>query len=358
VQVINDACHLLLTHLHHSNVFNNGDQPKIENFLKTFISTFFGLDRESFQKRMSDVNSDSPPNEEAEDDLLSEEAAIQRGRRAINGKKGNLLRGVLERGQHSKQGRKEKESSSALESKESTPDVTSMDDESVTPADTPSEQPSRFDSAEHRWMDHPTQSNSQSRGNVSFNEPFPRDSYSLYANLNIYCFMRMFQLLYERLAHIKENERQVHVSVQRAKAHKPAIDLKLADKSPSEFFTDTSPTANYYQQMLKRFEDQIRNEDDMVHIEETLRRFYMAHGWGLYNFDRILIAIIRFAGQVVASDNKDKSNEIISLFYKNRKDHETTHQNELEYRKSVEKLVRDGDIYRFEYVSRKEPEKP
>lgn len=351
VEVIQDACHLLLTYLHHAHTGNVGDQHKVETFFKTFMPAFFGLDREIFQKKMSDIYSDSPPSEEVEDETPAyEETAVQRGRRP-NGKKGTLLRGVLERGQQGKQGRKDKESSSALESRESTPDVTSMDDESVTPTDTPSEQPSRFDSAEHRWLNHPMNGNTRNRHNISADEFYQRDSFCLYANLNIYCFMRLFQILYERLAHIKENERQVHIDVQRAKAFKPAYDLKLADKAPSEFFPDISPNANYYHQILKQCEDIVKGEDDMSHIEDTLRRFYMKHGYALYNFDKVLGAIIRFAVQVLSNDSKDKSHDIINLFYKNREKKETSHRVELDYRKAIEKLVKDGDIYRIVYVS-------
>ena len=351
VEVIQDACHILLTYLHHSHGAITGDVMKVDNFFKTFIPTFFGLDRDTFLKRMSDVNNDTPPSEENEDEQPAyDEANVQRGRRAVNGKKGTLLRGVLERGQNGKQGRKEKEGSSALESKESTPDITSIEEDSTTPVDTPSEQPSRLDIAEHRWMEYPTAGNSRHRPNIAFNEVFTRDTFNLYANPNIFCLMRTFELLYERLAHLKEDELQVHKDVQRAKSFKPAFDLKLADKSPSEFFSDTSANANYYSQILKKCEDIARGEDEMSHIEETFRRFYMVHGWALYNFDKMLGAILRFAAAIVGNDNKDKSSDIINLFYKNRKESETTFQTEIDYRKQVEKLVKEENNFRIGYV--------
>ncbi|MCJ1477564.1 Transcriptional regulatory protein sin3 [Lambiella insularis] len=350
VEVIQDACHLLLTYLHNSHGMNNGESMKVENFFKVFIPTFFGLDRDAFQKRMSDINRDTPPSEDADDDQpVYEETLVQRGRRAVNGKKGTLLRGVLERGQHGKQGQKDKEGSSALESKESTPDITSLDEDSVTPTDTPSEHPTRLDIAEHRWMDYPTTGSTRHRQSVSFNELFPRDMFNLYANPNIYCFIRTFELLYERLAHIKQDELRVHNDVQRAKAFKPAFDLKLADKSPSEFFSDTSAHANYYNQVLKQMESIARGEDEMTHLEETLRRFYMAHAWALYNFDKMLGAILRFAASILGNDNKDKSIDIVNVFYKNRKDIETTFQAELDYRKQAEKLAKDDSLYRIGY---------
>ena len=64
----------------------------------------------------------------------------------------------------------------------------------------------------------------------------------------------------------------------------------------------------------------------------------------------MLAAMLRFALQILVSDNKDKSLDIINLFYKDRKEDETTHQAELTYRKQVEKLTKEGDIYRIRYV--------
>lgn len=350
VDVILDACHILLTYLHYSNGGNLGDQARAENFFKTFIPTFFGLDKEVFVNRMSDIYNATPPNEEMDEDFpTNEESSAHRGRRAANGKKANLLRGVLDRSQQGKQGRKDRDNHGA-KSKESTPEVTSMDEGSITPVETPSEQPSRHDNSENRWMEHPSSSSSRNRLSFNVNEPFARDAFSLYANLNIYCFIRMFESLYERLVNIKKNEAQVHEDVRRAKAPKAAIDLKMAERSPSEFFPDTKPTANFYQQIVKMCEDIVKGEEDMSHIEETLRRFYLANGWKLYNFDKMLQAIIRFALLILGNDNKDRSGDIMNLYYKNRKDVQTTHQSEIDYRKAVEKIAKDTDMYRLIYV--------
>ncbi len=349
IEVIQDACHLILTHLHHAYVGNAADQAKLENFFKTFIPAFFDLDRDSFNRKMNDVYDTSPPNEEAEDDLVpNDEQSAGRGRRAVNGKKANLLRGVLERGQNGKSNHKGKEDQ---DSKESTPDVLSMDEDTATSMDTPSEQPVRVDAAEHRWMEHPSTGNRGNRQDIDHNQPYKRDSFNLYASSNIYCFFRMYEMLYERLANLKANEKSVHEDVRRAKIPKPAHDLKLVDKTPSDLFYDVSPNANYYRQVVRMCEDVTKERVDIIHLEETLRRFYMQNGWQLYSFDKMLVAMVRFAWQILVSDNKDKSLEIINLFYKDRKETETTHQAELTYRKQVEKLTKDADIYRITYVS-------
>lgn len=342
VDVIYDACHLILTHLHYMYSANEVDKTRLETFIKTFIPTFFDIDRDTFQARMSDIDDATPPNEEAEDDAANnDDASGGRSRRPGNVRKSNLLRGVLERG---RQGQKE---DSVLESKETTPDIHSNDEDTPASTGTPTENPTRVDETEHHWMNHPSTGNKTADLNV----PFKRDDFHLYASLNIYCFFRMFEMLYARLSNIKSNERHVHEDVQRAKMAKTAHELGLVEKKPSDYFADTSPSANYYRQILAMCEDVVKQEMDAPLLEETLRRFYIDSGWQLYSFDKMLAALLRFALQILVSDNKDKSLDIINLFYKDRKDDETTHQAELTYRKQVEKLTKDGDIYRIRYVS-------
>jgi paired amphipathic helix protein Sin3a len=160
----------------------------------------------------------------------------------------------------------------------------------------------------------------------------------------------MFVYLYERLLKLKTYEEDVRRIVNRAKEPKAAQRLKMLDKQPEDFFKDTSPSANYYQQVLDMFHDQIQGESDMNFIEETLRRYYLGEGWQLYSFDRLLSSLVRFALAVVSHDNKDKSVDIYNLFKKDRVNDTTTHKNEISYRKAVEKYAKDADTYRITYV--------
>lgn len=331
-----------MTHLNESWQGSEIDKGRLETFIKTFIPTFFDIDRDSFEARMSDIYDETPSNEEAEDDVANnDDSTAGRGRRAANGsRKANLLRGVLDRVRH---GQKDE---SELESKENTPDV-SNDEDTPASTGTPTENAPRVDEAEHRWMSHPSIGNKTADLNV----PFKRDDFHLYASLNIYCFFRMFETLYERLSKIKANEKHLHEDIRRANMDKAANELRMIDKKPSDFFQDVSPTANYYQQVLTMCEDVVKGEMDGPQLEETLRRFYIKCGWQLYNLDKMLASLLRFALQILVSDNKDKSLDIINLFYKDRKEDETTHQAELTFRKQVEKLTKEGDIFRIRYVS-------
>ena len=338
--VVYDACHLMLTQLHYGFTGNEVDKTRLETFLTTFIPTFFDIDRDEFQAKMNDIYDSTPSNEDNEDEVINNDDGGSSRTRKANGRKASLLRGVLDRG---RQGQKEE---SVLGSKETTPDQ-SHDEDTPASTGTPTEHPPRVDEAEHRWMTHPSIGNRTQDPDA----PIQRESFHLYASLNIYCFFRVFQTLYERLLYIKTCEEKVKVDVQHGEINKPANDLEMVEKKPSEFFADVSSTANYYQQMLTIMEDVVKQDEDLMVLEETLRRFYMSKGWQLYSFDKMLSALLRFALQILMSDNKDKSLDIINLFYKDRKEDETTFNAELTYRKQVEKLTKDGDVYRIKYVS-------
>lgn len=345
IDVLIDASRLLLTYAEHTH---STDFPKLTLFIKEFIPLFFGLDVDIFQSRIRDIFDSTPSNEEVDDDTpASDDASSSRGRK-VNGKKPDLLRDVLAKTRKSARG--DKEGSVASDSRASTPDVASIADEEMT--DAPAEAAEEEDKPK-TWINHPSSGNLSSKRDIKPNEPFKRATYNLYANLPIYCFFRMFVILYERLNHLKLNEKEVHESVRRAKSLKAAIDLKMIDKHPDNFFADTSPTANYYSQMLGMLEDFLKGDGrmDMTHIEEVLRRYYLQTGWMLYSFDKMLSALVRFAIAVLSNDGKEKSQEILQLFTKDRRKETTTHQEELAYRKQVEKYVKDGDVYRVAYVS-------
>ena len=341
IEVVYDCCHLILTALHHVYPGNEIDKTRLDTFIKTFIPTFFDIDRDAFEERMNDIEDASPPTEEAEEEETNTDAesTALRGRRGANGKKQDLLRGVLDRS---------KGVQNTGESGVTTPDAQSNGEDTPASTGTPTEQP-RPDPAEHRWLSHPLTGNGSDVADL--NVPFKRDDFHLYATSNIYCFFRMFQALYERFLNVKAGEQRVHQDVTKARLPKPAHDLGLIDKSPTDYFSDVGPSASYYKQTVQMCEEVVKSELEQTHLEETLRRFYMRDGWQLYSFDKMLNAILRFALQILVSDNKDKSLDIINLFYKDRQENETTHQNELTYRKQVEKFGKDGDIFRIRYVS-------
>ena len=340
-EVIFDACHLLLVFNHSGQSgIATPDQDRIAAFLKDFIPVFFNLDRNQLVEYMEDVSQKAVKNDSGEE---GDDVAAPKPRYF---KKSELLRrGLVDR-------RNGKEGSVLSGSKESTPAPAQSDAEAD---DTQAGVEVFADVTERRWMEHPRDGNLARHQQFNLDEPYERDTYQLYANNNIYVFFRLFQMIYSRLLAIKHGEEGVHEAVARYMGYgqeaKPAVSLKMIDKLPTDFFKDVSPSANYYKQIVQFCEDTVIGDMDLVQLEDTLRRFYMHCGWQLYTVDKLVSSTIKAVHVILGSDSKDKSTDIINLFFKDREKDETTRAQELQYRKHVQKLVKDGEIYRIGYVS-------
>lgn len=318
------------------------DFSKVPVFVKEFVPLFFSIDMAKFESRVHTSGRDTP-NDSGEDTPSPDDDVSQKSQ---NKKKGDLRRDVLDPRSKS---RKDKEDSLPSMSRDSTPEMASgNEDENAVEGGNPNLRDERPSS---HWVEYSSLPTAFGDKEFEHEEPYRRVEYNMYANASIYCFFRMFVMLYERLLRLKENEDEVRRIITRAKEPKAAHRLKMMDKQPDDFFKDTSPSANYYQQVLDMFEDQIIGDVDMSFIEETLRRYYLQVGWQLYSFDRLLSSLVRFALAVMSQDNKDKSSEIYNLFKKDRVNDTTTHKNEISYRKAVEKYAKDADTYRITYVS-------
>lgn len=336
--VLYDVAHLLLTYAENAS---SSDYSKVTPFIKEFVPLFFGIDSVKFEQHVQVFARESSTNGSGDDTPSADEDVLQRAQKY---KKGDLRRDVLDpRGKS----RKDKEDSGASVSRDSSPGVTSAGEEDA--AAQSSNSATRDERPSITWV---SLINEQlNKQDLDPEEPYRRSEYNLYANSNIYCFFRMFVFLYERLLRLKEREDEVRRIVTRAKMHKPADDLKMIDKRPSDFFKDTSESANYYQQVLEMLQDQVTGDTDMAQIEETLRRYYLQVGWQLYSFDRLLSSLARMCGSIVNNDSKDKSLDIYNLFRKDRTNDTTTHRAEIAYRKQVEKYIKDADTYRIAFVS-------
>lgn len=341
-EVLFDVARMMLTFADNNN---SADFTKVIPFIREFVPLFFGLDTEKFQQRVQMSGRDTP-NESGEDTPSPDDDVSQRSQKP---KKGDLRRDVLDpRGKP----RKDKEDGVSSASRDSTPDIPSgAEDEAIAE----SSSSNRSERPSGHWVDYSAGPTPLGDKEFEHDEHYQRTEYNMYANASIYCFFRMFVYLYERLLKLKESEDEVRKVVSRAKEYKPAQRLKMLDKQPDDFFKDTSATANYYQQVLDLFHDQILGETDMNFIEETLRRYYLQIGWQLYSFDRLLSSLVRSALAVVSQDSKDKSLDIYNLFRRDRINETTTHKTEINYRKAVEKFAKDADTYRITYVSCSHP---
>lgn len=346
VDVLLDTTHLLCLYMHATNTGFGADPTRLVNFVKDFIPIFFGLDRETFHDYMDELSVSATPVEDLEDNFGGDDVS-NASRKAPNPQKLALLREALERGPE-KSGPNDDGAAAAQApqiSQQPTPDGGRAN------SATNSDSEEAFDVAELKWMEHPGQGNFNFEHEYTLNEKYKKIEHHMYCNLNILCFLRTFEILYSRLLRIKQQEEEAHDQVRRGLLPKPANELCLIDRFPADFFYDVDPKANLYKQIVRMCEEVIRGDIDQIHLEETLRRFYMQSGYLLYNLERIFSSITKFAASIFTGDSRDRSSDIANLFFRERGKEETTHHQEIQYRKQVEKLVKEGDIYRVTYVS-------
>lgn len=341
LDVITDATRLLLTSLYtdRQQNLNAGEQERVRSWLIDFLVRFFGLDGEKFVEQIEAESNKIQRDAEEADGHDSDAPPSGRRKNKINP---DLLRRLaIER-------RRGKEDSVASASKESTPAPagSEMDvDEEPASVNTPEE-------PQQPWINVDNSDTSARR--LAMDETYPHTTFNLYANANIYCFFRLFEMLYSRLLAIKLNEANVQEAVARHKGMlgklKPAIELRMIDKGPDYFFYSIEGSQNYYQQILQLCQEVLVNTMEMSHLEETLRRYYNKSGWQLYSVDKLVATILRFIMSILGGDSKDKSVEITNLFLRDRERPDTTRKQEIQYRKQVERLSKDAEVYRISYV--------
>lgn len=343
--VLSDAVKLVISY---SAQNFSTDHPKLASLLKDFFSLFFLLDSSNFE--LDGRQSNGSPEDGDESSPGPEDGSSPRHK--SNSKQKTLLRGVLDRPRGATTGKRDNDSA-ASDSRGTSPENMSVADEDLMDTEaSPKQQNTAKIASSEKWFQHPIDSNFVDGQSVNPTEQYQRQLYSMYCNATMYCFMRVFALLYERLVKVKANEDEVHRIVKRAQLQKPARDLGWIEKFPENFFIDTSAHANYYGQMLDMFHGVIKGEGEMNHVEETLRRYYLQDGWQLYSLDKLLSSISRFASSMVTSDGRDKSAEIYQLFKRDRARGEyTSTQDEINYRKQVDKHIKEGDLYQLAYVS-------
>jgi paired amphipathic helix protein Sin3a len=350
-EVLRDAVRLAIIYINNSASHSIAESDKIGSFIETFIPTFFSLSAQSIADRLKDVSRESV--EEDAEETAQAELSNGRGRR-VNGKKTDLLRSTLDRGRNGTKGRGQKEESVASGSKESTPDISSGVDDAEDQHDGGDRLP---EVTNEKWLatdpqpaavDGSPPLSPQEERELKADLPFRRAQYNMFANSTILVFFTMFEHLYSRLKALKNSEKDVRDEVARDKAPKPAKDIGLVEERPDYFINDGT---SYYSQTLSFIENYLDGQHDETTFQDFLRHYYLRKGWALYTIHDLLKVLCRAAGTCAGNDSKDKTSDIIRLFYTNREVEHITWATEITYRKSVEKTIKEGEMYHIKWVS-------
>jgi paired amphipathic helix protein Sin3a len=334
---------------------NNGqhsfqEKERILEFFEMFIPAFFDISEESILDKLPKMQLDSGE-EEIEDHTPAE---LTNGRSRRNGKKGDLLRGVLDPGRNGSKPRNQKEDSTASGSKETTPDVNSANEEEMP--DAPDE--SLTEVSNERWM--PSipkpvvvgENNGllDSDSNLKADGLFKRKWYHLFANQTIFVFLSIFHNLYARLRDIKESKESALNEVKRLNRDKPARDIGLTENYMAFFQPEEDPET-YWPKTVELIEEYISGDVDENRYQEVLRHYYLKNGWKLYTLQDLLKTLCRLALTCSSQDSKEKSPDLIHQHLNSREKQETSYQTEISARKFAEKCVKDGELFTIRWVS-------
>ncbi|KAH6619265.1 hypothetical protein B0J18DRAFT_411575 [Chaetomium sp. MPI-SDFR-AT-0129] len=329
---------------------NAQERRRISEFFETFIPQFFDIPEDKVSERLADIDQDSA--EEDEDDAAPMELTNGRSRR--NGKKSDLLRGVLDPGRNGSRSRGQKEESAASGSKETTPDVGSANEEEMPDAPEDSSVP---EVSNGRWL--PTvpgpiivEKSKGGRGSdlvdvdgeLKADAPFPRTWYNFYCNQNIFVFFTLFQTLYKRLQDVKLSKDSVVEEIRRENAEKPAKILGLVHEGLRYF--DGEDPATFWPKTRELIEDFITGEIDENRFQEVMRHYYLRRGWKLYTMQELLKTLCRIGLSCNNPDAKgEKTKELVKAYLDSRLQTETSFQNEISMRKFAEKCIKDGEMF-------------
>jgi len=349
--VLADLLRFMVIFAHVGGQHNAQERRRILEFFETFIPQFFDIPEEVVRERLVDLDDVSA--EEDEDDPTPAELTNGRARR--NGKKSDLLRGVLDPGRNGSRSRAQKEDSAASGSKETTPDVGSANEEDMADAPEDPRVPAIMSNA--RWLpavpgpiileknrNGRTSDITDIDGELKADASFPRSSYNFYCNQNMYVFYMAFQAVYQRLSDVKASKDSVLEEIRRQKAEKPAKTLALVHEDLQYFPTEDPET--FWPNTVALVEEFLNQEIDEVRYQDVLRHFYLKHGWGIYMIQEHLKLLCRIA---LACNNPDakgeKSKELIKAYLESRQQEETSFQQEIGARKFAEKCIKDGEMF-------------
>ncbi|KAI1455887.1 paired amphipathic helix protein Sin3b [Annulohypoxylon moriforme] len=328
---------------------NNGhhsatEKERIVDFFEFFIPQFFELPEDKVQDRLHDIDRESGE-EDAEEQLPAE---LTNGRSRRNGKKSDLLRGVLDPGRNGTKTRNQKEDSAASGSKETTPDANSANEEEM--ADAPDD-PVPTEQSNERWLpvvpratvvkgENPLV---DGEGELKADGFFPRPWYNLFCNQTIFVFFTVFQTLYKRLKAVKDSKNSVSEEIIRSKSKKPAKELGISINEINYF--DENDPASFWPKTVELIEDYITGEIDENRYQEVLRHYYLKKGWTLYTIQDLLRTLCRLSLTCTSPDSKEKTPDLINHFLNSRHNEETSYQTEISARKYAEKCIKDGDMF-------------
>ncbi|KAL8276936.1 hypothetical protein RQP46_010664 [Phenoliferia psychrophenolica] len=177
-----------------------------------------------------------------------------------------------------------------------------------------------------------------------------RRQWNAFANSNLYCLLRLLQIIYHRLTLLKSSAVALTTPPKPepiSEKHVPSLSLSLTIV-PSTAANAMQPNV-YYHRALALCEKLFDGEVDQPAFEEGMRQMFGTQGYMLFTVDKLLMSIIKHSQAALADS---KSQELLELLVQDRAhpDRSTVSQQK-SYRAQAEGAIgNDENLYRFEWV--------
>lgn len=321
-EVLADLWKLLLRFLEHSGTYSAHDRELMAQFLRSFLPMFFGLSNETVARVYP---SDKRPRED-EASAAATEAP---------------LGDVLKRSKSS-----DDEDDVKMEDSAGTPADSAAAGETeatgeAAAAPAASERQSTADAEEAAWLRF-------ERVTPPLEEPATvRTSFNLFANTPIYLFLRLFEIIYARLAEVKSFEPIVSKELEVQTSTTFAKDLYLFDTKMDDLGLRFSPE-HCYEQSLALCEKLLDGDVEPQWFEEALRRGYRNRAYKLYTIDKTLHLLVKQLHTLVTDQ---ATADTLLLFEADRRAPESDVKKQIVYRMKVKQLIgAEEPIFRIDWT--------
>ncbi|ORY80409.1 hypothetical protein BCR37DRAFT_369309 [Protomyces lactucae-debilis] len=174
-----------------------------------------------------------------------------------------------------------------------------------------------------------------------------RTVFNFFSNSAFYCFLRWFQMVYDRLATLKSLEEEVTRELKLRKPNTTAVQLGLVQARMVALGLDFDDDANHYQQLLALAEQLIEGTTDQASFEDMLRYIYGTKAFKVYTIDK-LVGLM--AKQIQSIVNEEKNVAQTQAFTKDRVKQIITPREQIIYRIQTETTIGQNEqLYRHEW---------
>ncbi|CCF55947.1 hypothetical protein KAFR_0A05120 [Kazachstania africana CBS 2517] len=331
-EILFDILSLSENFINHSSTYSTSDKERLNDFLKSFISLFFSVPLNEINNAL-DKRNNQKNSEKVTDSALPDGTENQK-KRSIHDIELSMS-DILHRTKYQKM----KLSNRGSDSQEENNIDTIIDEESderlAEEADL-----IRQD-AKRPWLLGDIIDKTNTQGIIT-----DRKKFNLFANTNIYVFLRHWTTLYERLLELKEMNGEVTKEINNRKSVKFAEDLGLVSTQLKNMGLDFVDKDSY-EELLRLSKRLIENDIEHQWFEESLRQAYNNRAFKLYTVDKVVQALVKH-GHTLMTDYK--TTEVMKLFEKDRLSSATSAKDQILYRLQARSHMSNTEyMFRIEY---------